>query len=157
MDATTHPMDIRRELVALLPQIRRFAVTLTRDSTKIDELVAAACEQAIHKSHLWKNEKRLEARVFSLVRSLVSTEQRKRQGGLPNSSVKAIQGADPHGHINVMSPVHAVVFLLCAVEGLTYAEASMVMDMTSEAIADAMVSARRELAAAAASVIERRA
>lgn len=159
MDAHAQPMDIRRELVALLPQIRRFAMTLTRDPARVDDLVATACEQAIHKAHLWKSEKRLETQLFALIRSLARSDLRKKKTGdrdaEPDGASQPATMRQPS--MSALSADNAVVFLLCAVEGLSYREAGTVMGMTAEAVAETMVSARRELATAAASAAERRA
>ncbi len=40
-------IDIRRDLVGLLPKLRRFAVTLTGDLAEADELVQSVCQRGI--------------------------------------------------------------------------------------------------------------
>jgi RNA polymerase sigma-70 factor, ECF subfamily len=159
MDANAHPMDIRRELVALLPQIRRFAMTLTRDATKVDDLVVAACEQAIHKAYLWKGEKRLEPQLFALIRSLSRNDLRKRKPGERDAQPEPAGRKETgrHPSLDAMTTDNAVIFLLCAIEGLSYSETATVMGLATDAVANAMVSARRELATAAATAAERRA
>ncbi len=41
--------DIRRDLVGLLPRLRRFAITLAGETAAADELVQAVCLRAISK------------------------------------------------------------------------------------------------------------
>lgn len=159
MDAHSPGTDIRRELVALLPQIRRFAMTLTPDAGRVDELVASACEQAIQKSHQWHGERRLEPRLFALLRALSRGDPRKRKAGEADARPEkpAAREKTRHSIIDTLTKDNAAIFLLCVVEGLSYLEAAAVMGIAPEIIADSMVSARRELAAAAAAAAERRA
>ncbi|RVN15818.1 RNA polymerase sigma factor, partial [Sinorhizobium meliloti] len=43
--------DFRRDLVSLLPKLRRFAITLARNANDADDLVQEVCERAIARSH----------------------------------------------------------------------------------------------------------
>ncbi|MGN7293208.1 RNA polymerase sigma factor [Rhizobium sp. SAFR-030] len=159
MDAN-HRIDIRRDLVALLPKIRRFALTLLRDPARVDAIVIQACEQAIQKSHMWKGDTRLEVRLFAAVRSLVRAEPVKRR---PSETLRVTaqrytgQVGNGRALIDLLSEECASVFLLCAVEKLSYREAAAVMGGTPDAIATTMVAARCELAQLAVETTERRA
>ncbi|RVK63056.1 RNA polymerase sigma factor, partial [Sinorhizobium meliloti] len=57
--------DFRRDLVSLLPKLRRFAITLARNANDADDLVQEVCERAIARSHLWNGEGRLESWVYA--------------------------------------------------------------------------------------------
>jgi RNA polymerase sigma-70 factor (ECF subfamily) len=159
MDAN-HRIDIRRDLVALLPQIRRFALTLLRDPDRVDAIIVQACEQAIYKSHMWKGDTRLEVRLFAAIRSLARAEPAKRRSAEALRST--VQGSPTYlGNgrelLDLLPEECAPVFLLCAIEKLSYREAAAVMGGTPDAIAATMVAARRELAHLAVETTERRA
>ena len=72
-------IDIRRDLVGLLPRLRRFAMTLTGDVAAADELVQSVCQRAVAKSQQWNGEGRLESWVYTLARHLWNDEGRKRR------------------------------------------------------------------------------
>src|SRR5262245_29259276 len=72
-------IDIRRDLVGLLPRLRRFAMTLGGDTTSTDELVQAVCRRAIEKSNQWNGEGRLESWVYTLARQQWTDDNRRRK------------------------------------------------------------------------------
>ena len=78
--------DIRRDLVALLPRLRRFALTLAGTAGEADDLVREAAGRAIQKSHHWKGEGRLESWLFSMIRSTFVDEAKKRRRAEGNAA-----------------------------------------------------------------------
>ena len=52
--------NLRREIVALLPRLRRFGRTLTRDRDDADDLVQIAVERALLRADQWQPATRLE-------------------------------------------------------------------------------------------------
>lgn len=89
--------DIRRDLVALLPRLRRFALTLTGSEPEADELVRESCGHAIQKSHHWKGEGRLESWLFSLTRSLWTDAGRGRRRRAAGADAAGTDGNSPSG------------------------------------------------------------
>src|SRR5690349_6292685 len=82
--ATT--IDLRRDLVGLLPRLRRFAITLAGDVAVADELVQAICQRAITKGHQWNGEGRLESWIYTLARQQWADDSRKRK---PKASARS--------------------------------------------------------------------
>ena len=148
MEARQGSTDIRSDLVAMLPKLRRLALTLCRDTAKVDALVSKACKQAIEKARSWKGDTRLECRLFALVRSAAQPEMQKARADErePNHS-GAQTGRVLNGRalIETLAADHAATFLLCAVEGLTYREAAAVLGTTEDAVGQTMLAVRREL------------
>lgn len=153
--------DIRRDLVGLLPQLRRFATVLVRDTSRIDPLVVRTCEAAVEKAGLMKPGQALLPWALTLMRALWTeeTRRRKNQAERDDSGRRAEPGRALLGQpvLEALSRSSAPVFLLCSVEGLTYAEAASVMGITQDAVAVRMLLARRELAAHSNQNTERRA
>lgn len=153
--------DIRRELVGLLPQLRRFATVLARDTTRVDPLVVRTCEAAVEKLGQLKPGQSLLHWAFTLMRALWTeeTRRRKNQAERDDSGRRPEQGRVLPGQpaLEGLSRTSAPVFLLCGVEGLTYAEAASVMGITQDAVAVRMLLARRELATQGSQSTERRA
>ncbi len=152
--------DIRRDLVAILPRLRRFALTLCRDEGRVDALVTRACEDAVSQSDGWYGDTRLEVRLFTGLRMLARNDAQKRKAGNQDTATRAQSRRDhpnPRLIIDMLANDSAPVFLLCAVEGLGYRDAAAVMGTTEDVIAKSMLSARRTLSALVTNPKERRA
>ena len=157
MNPSAASTDIRRDLVALLPRLRRFALTLTGDATLADGLVQDVCARVILKSHHWKGEGRLESWVFNQIRTGVSEDSRKRNRHEPTAEAidgnaaiasKAFLGL-PHGLASTL--------LLVDVEGFDYSEAASILGITPELLSWRLCAARLALASQPPGLAERRA
>ncbi|OHV84360.1 RNA polymerase sigma factor [Rhizobium sp. LCM 4573] len=158
MNQPSAPNDIRRDLVALLPKMRRFALALAGTAAEADDLVREVCARAVQKSHHWKGEGRLESWLFSMVRSLWTDEARKRKG---MRDIAAGSGDDAFGKpaaILVGMPEGlAASFLLVDVEGFTYSEAADILGIPVRVLTSRLCAARLRLAAIGVEATERRA
>jgi len=61
---------IEREMIALLPRLRRFATSLTRGSGEADDLVQATCERAIRNIDKWNPGTRLDSWMYRIAHNL---------------------------------------------------------------------------------------
>src|SRR5579862_7132375 len=61
---------IRKEIVALLPRLRRFARTLARNAADADDLVQDTVERALARLHQWEPGTRLDSWMFRIARNL---------------------------------------------------------------------------------------
>lgn len=154
--------QVSRELVTLLPKLRRFAITLTRNASDADDLVQEACERAITRSHLWNGEGRLESWIYAMTRNLWVDEIRKRKvrvgGGTVDageqdelvveaSAEKAIYANQINAMILSMPEGLSSVFLLVNVEGHSYREAAEILDIPIGTVMSRLSTARMRLAA----------
>lgn len=150
--------DIRRDLVALLPRLRRFALTLTGSAAEADDLVREAAGRAIQKSHHWKGEGRLESWLFSMIRSTFADDAKKRRRAEANAADDfPAENSRPSSALACLPEGLASVFLLADVEGFAYAEAAAILGIQPDLFAARLCAARLSLAAAAAETSERRA
>mgnify|MGYP006201356311 CR=1 FL=1 len=67
-----------RELLTLLPRLRRFARALARNPADADDLVQAALERALKARHQWQPGTRLDAWTMRIVRNCWIDEARAR-------------------------------------------------------------------------------
>ncbi|OHV82512.1 RNA polymerase sigma factor [Ensifer sp. LCM 4579] len=164
--------DFRQDLVSLLPKLRRFAMTLTRDVNDADDLLQEVCERAITRSHLWNGEGRLASWVYAMTRNLWVDEIRKRKvrgGGdmtdffdpaelnVEAAAEKAVYVNQLHRMILSMPEGLASVFLLVNVEGYSYREAAEILAIPIGTVMSRLSTARLRLAAMLSEDAERRA
>lgn len=152
---------LRKELVALLPRLRRFALSLTRNAADADDLVQEACMRAISASDSWDPALGLDRWVFRILRNLWIGELRKRQVRLGKGHVAADETdelriettGEDHlaltqlmGRLADLPPGYAAVLLLVGVEGYSYKEAAETLDVPQGTIMSRLFRARQMLA-----------
>lgn len=69
---------VRRELVALLPRLRRFARALTRSADEADDLVQNAVERALRNLDNWQRGTRLDSWMFRIMKNAWIDEVRSK-------------------------------------------------------------------------------
>jgi RNA polymerase sigma-70 factor (ECF subfamily) len=150
-------IDIRRDLVGLLPRLRRFAMTLAGDAATADDLVQAACQRAVAKSHQWKGEGRLESWVYTLARQQWNDDGRRRKarpasrGNVTDirDAMRAAHDTDAmHQMIAEMPEGVSSVFLLVN-EGHTYQQAADIMGIPAGSVPAQLAAARLHFASLA--------
>lgn len=128
-----------RELLALLPRLRRFARSLTRDAAQADDLCQTAVERALMRRSQQTEDGRLDAWMFMIMRNCWIDERRRQSRALarvdPGTSPEAIsesaaQTGDPlsalylHQAMNSLSDEQREAAALVWVEGFSYQEAA---------------------------------
>jgi RNA polymerase sigma-70 factor, ECF subfamily len=160
MTPSAAPNDIRRDLVALLPRLRRFALTLTSDAPVADALVRDVCARAVQKSHHWKGKGRIESWLFSLIRTAWSENPTKR-GNREIDGDHAFSADNTHGiaarTLLCLPEGFASTLLLVDVEDFDYAEAASILGIPSDMFASRLCAARLHLSALPPEPMERRA
>lgn len=154
--------EFRQELVSMLPKLRRFAMTLTRNGADADDLVQMVCERAITRNHLWNGEGRFESWIYAMTRNLWIDEIRKRKVRIGSGTIDtsaqeelsveasgemAVYANQLHRMILSMPEGQASVFLLVNVEGHSYREAAEILKIPSGTVMSRISTARMRLAA----------
>lgn len=150
----------RAEMIALLPRLRRFALGLTADPDKADDLVQAGCERALARRHQWQPGTRLDSWMFRIMQNLWIDELRARAPVDPveSEALEEIPGGDWTAGIEarltleqvlealdgLTPPMRAVLALVC-VEGLSYKEAAAVLELPIGTVMSRLARARVEL------------
>jgi len=146
MAATGGPGDpVRRELVALLPRLRRFARSLTRNADEADDLVQGALERALRNLSAWTPGTRLDAWMFRIMKNAWIDEVRSRtvrtRVFAPEEAGAAV-GADGTGAMEAHLEAQAVraameelpdeqriAVSLVLIEGFSYREAADLLEI----------------------------
>jgi len=71
--------DVRGQLGALLPRLRRFARVITRSVQDADDLVQVAVEKALTRADQWRPESRLDSWMFGIMKNAWIDEIRARR------------------------------------------------------------------------------
>ena len=129
---------IRKEMIAVLPQLRRFAYGLTGSVPDGDDLVQATCERAIANLDKWQVGTRLDSWMFRIAQNLHRNsvrDSRSRSGKLSALGHEMDSSTDGRRQQEERSTLEAVrrfvaqlpedqraVMLLVCVEGRSYRE-----------------------------------
>lgn len=153
--------DLKREMIALLPRLRRFAQTLTRSAPEADDLVQDACLRALSRANLWDPAQPLDRWLFRITRNLWINEVRKRQVRLGSGHIPAedsvelvttetgearVAARQLQGTIEQLPADLATTLLVVSVEGYSYAEAAELLDIPVGTVMSRMYRARKSLA-----------
>lgn len=134
--------EVREQLVALLPRLRRFARTLARNPHDADDVVQLALERALTRTEQWRPDTKLESWMFGIIRNawIDEVRARKRRDTVfaPEEHGEHVGEATTDAQIDAMAMQAALSQLpeeqrsavaLVLIEGLSYKEAAEVMDV----------------------------
>ena len=150
-----------RELLTLLPRLRRFARALARDAADADDLVQAALERALKAQSQWAPGTRLDSWMMKIVRNCWIDEGRSRarrgRTFVPEEEGAAV-GVDGHKEIEIKAQMHDVdkamnslpaeqreAIALVLVEGLAYREAADLLDIPMGTLTSRLTRGRQAL------------
>jgi RNA polymerase sigma-70 factor (ECF subfamily) len=134
--------DIQDQLVLLLPRLRRFARSLTRNVHDADDLVQLAIERALGHIDQWRVGSRLDSWMFGIIHHAWIDEVRARRRQqyviAPEQAGEHVADAASEAPIDRLSLEAAfaqlpedqrVAITLVLIEGLAYKEAAAVLDI----------------------------
>ena len=152
---------IRREMLALLPRLRRFAYGLTGSIDEGDDLVQATCERAISRIDTWEPGTRLDSWMYRIARNVFLNEMRARKVRREHlklvdpketvvvDGVRAMESrltfARVRDLVARLPEEQRTVLLLVCVEGLAYKEVAEVLDLPMGTVTSRLARARLAL------------
>ena len=133
--------EFRELLEAQIPRLRRYALALTRDSDRADDLVHDTVVRALAKEHLWEAGTDLRAWLFTMLHNLRVNDVRRglREGtavDIEKVPDAVVATADPsasrtlvelHRAMGQIAEEQRQVILLIGLEGMSYEEAAAVV------------------------------
>jgi RNA polymerase sigma-70 factor (ECF subfamily) len=154
--------DFHDQMVAILPRLRRFALSLTSNRVEADDLVQAACERALSRQRQWQPGTRLDSWMFRIIHTLridKARSMRESKIHLPlteatfrpagESENKRMEARQTLGHVaqamRQLSENNRLVLSLVCVEGLSYKDAAVTLDVPIGTIMSRLARARRQL------------
>jgi RNA polymerase sigma-70 factor (ECF subfamily) len=135
--------DLSDRIIALLPRLRRFALTLTRDPSDGDDLVQTTVERALSRMNSWDEGSRLDSWMFKIMQNLWidQTRARRTRGTqAPEAELGDLPGTDGRTLMDHRLTLRATLaealalpeeqraaLLLVVVEGFSYRQAAEVL------------------------------
>lgn len=162
---TSNKHDIRPQIVALLPRLRRFAKALCGNLDQADDIVQAACMKALGRLDQFEQGTRLDSWMFRIVQTTYIDHARsgRRRAATPidDQSLAVVFDARIHesaearadlaivrDEIGRMPEEQRAVLALVAVDGVGYAAAAGILGIPVGTVMSRLARARKRLAAA---------
>lgn len=156
--------DVGKQLLAMLPVLRRFALSLTRSADKADDLVQSACERALSSADRYEPGTRFDAWMFRIMRNLWIDRLRREKVAGPmddiddQSDIVGVSGEQVIEARSTMSNVSDAiaalpdeqreVLMLTCVEDIPYREVADMLGIPIGTVMSRLARARRRLAEA---------
>ncbi len=152
---------LRKDIIAVLPRLRRFARTLTRSVPEADDLVQEACLKALDKADQWDPSQPLDRWLFRITRNHWISELRKRKVRMGEGQVPAeeatelrsmetgeagVAESDLRAEISALPEDLSSILLMVSVEGYSYAEAAELFEIPTGTVMSRIHRARKLLA-----------
>jgi len=150
--------DIRSQLIALLPRLRRFARAIAKNVHDADDLVQIGVERALTRLDQWNTESRLESWMFGIIRNAWIDEVRGRArrdklfvaeelGENVGSDVVATETELMSVQVAMsrLPEEQRIAVALVLIEGLSYKEAAAVMQIPIGTVTSRLARGREAL------------
>ena len=154
---------LQRQIVELLPRLRRLARVLARDPVDADDLVQATVERALIHQDQWRPGTRLDSWMFRIMKNAWIDESRARnrrgkvfapeeQGdsiGLDGAAAmeNRLAAADVEKAMTRLPEEQRLAVALVLVDGLSYKEAAEVLEVPQGTLTSRLVRGRMALMA----------
>ena len=152
-----------RDLTQLLPRLRRFAHTLSRNPADADDLTQAAIERALRSREQWQPGTRLDSWMYRIMRNLwidaARARARKDRYEAPEDEAEFV-GHDPREALDASLELKRAmdamdrlpdeqreVVALILIEGFGYREVSEMLDLPIGTVSSRLVRGRTALLA----------
>ncbi|HSV44899.1 MAG TPA: sigma-70 family RNA polymerase sigma factor [Ramlibacter sp.] len=150
--------DVRAQIAALLPRLRRFGRALARTQEDDDDVVQIAIEKALMRTGQWTPGTRLDSWMFRIMQNVWIDEvrARERRGRIfvPEEEAQHVGASPTDAQIDAIAVRKAVAQLnddqravvgLVLVEGLAYQEAAEVLGIPVGTLTSRLARARDAL------------
>ena len=150
-----------RQLVELLPRLRRLARILARDLADADDLVQLTVERALVRVGQWTPGTRLDSWMFRIMKNAWIDEARSRQRrrrvflaeedgehvGDQGAAVveRRLEAAGVEREIARLPPDQKLAVVLVLVEGLSYREAAEILEIPEGTLTSRLVRGRNAI------------
>jgi RNA polymerase sigma-70 factor, ECF subfamily len=148
----------RDEIVELLPRLRRFARTISRNPHDADDLVQVTVERALLRFEQWEDESKLDSWMFGIMRNAWIDEVRARArsnrtfvpaeaGENVGAKTSEQESIALESALEQLPEEQRMAVGLVLIEGFSYKEAAEVLDIPIGTLTSRLARGRQTLAA----------
>ncbi|MGQ9367430.1 sigma-70 family RNA polymerase sigma factor [Azospirillum sp. ST 5-10] len=152
--------DMMRLIEPVIPALRRYARSLTRDRAAADDLVQDCLERVISRWHQWRRDASVRTWMFAILHNLAANRRRdirrRREEvavddadeallGRPPTQEAALRYRDLGRALATLPEEQRSVLLLVSVEDLSYAEVATVLGIPIGTVMSRLARAREKL------------
>lgn len=154
--------DVRRELIELLPRMRRLAYSLTGTMDEADDVVQAACEKALGRLDQYESGTRLDSWMFRIIQTTWIDRVRYARRRPTVNDTTAFETAAYDARIHEQTEARAAldvirsemaslpeeqraVLSLVGVDGLSYKDAADILEIPIGTVMSRLARARKRL------------
>jgi RNA polymerase sigma-70 factor, ECF subfamily len=158
-DSSVTVDDVRQDLFAALPHLRAFAISLTGDIDRADDLVQEAVVRGLSHLHQFRLGTNFQGWMFTILRNQFHSAYRKRRREIEDAdgayAAKVAVAPEQGPHLDFtdfrsalykLSAEQREALLLIGAEGLTYEETAVICATKVGTIKSRVNRARRRLA-----------
>ena len=144
-ESKSHSDHLCDDIIALLPRLRRFCLTLTRDHSRGDDLCQATVERALSRSSMYEQGTRLDSWMYRIARNIHIDELRKAQtrgveidiessfGLIGDDGLQIVEGrSDLQSARTAMASLpeeQRSLLSLVVLDGMSYKDAAEILDI----------------------------
>ena len=160
-DGSMNDDSFREQMIAFLPRLSAFALSLTGNADQRDDLVQETCSRALARRDQWQPGTRLDSWMFRIAQNLwLDRKRAERSRGEPIDIDMVVDLADSDGRtitenrlalgevlrgLDQLSPEHRVLIGLVCVDGMTYKEAAEILEVPLGTVMSRLARARLAL------------
>lgn len=152
---------IRKDIVELVPRLRRFARSLAGNAADADDLVQDTVERALRNLHQWEDGTKLDSWMFRIAKNVWIDRMRaaKVRAATPLDAAGELAGVDgtrsAEARLTFADTVRAlaelpeeqrVVVALVAIDGMSYRDAANVLEVPIGTLTSRLARARIAMA-----------
>ncbi len=153
--------DLRTELVAILPRLRRFCMAIARGQDAGDDLCQATIERALSRADQFEQGTRLDSWMFRIAKNIMidAARRTKTRGveievddSLPivgDDGVQIVEGRSDLAHARTamaaLPDEQRVLLALVVIDGKSYKEASDILEIPMGTVMSRISRARRAI------------
>ena len=153
--------EFGQQLIALLPNLRRFAISICRSRDIADDLVQTTCEKALANRDSYQPGTRMDAWLFRILRNSWIDRTRRQKTEGPTTDIDDahfLVGQDGAAvtearlmldetarRIAALPDDQREVLILVSVEGLSYKEAAEVLELPMGTVMSRLARARKKI------------
>lgn len=137
--------EVRDQIVALMPRLRRFGLALTGSQDDGDDLVQSTVERALLRQESWQDGTRLDSWLFTIARRIWIDQMRSRKRSgvhVGTAALEYVRGEDGRAIVEARSTLERTwvamatlpeeqreVVTLILIDGTSYKECAAILDV----------------------------